>query len=103
MFICSSSVLHACQQMKDLNHENINTFIGIANDLTGVTVLWAYCPKGSLFDILRNDDIKLDFNFAISFAEDIAQVANIILPFLLTLLISFLSLLSKLAPSSSSI
>ena len=60
--------------MKDLNHENINSFVGLAQDTIGVIVLWAHCPKGSLYEILRNDDIKLDVNFVLSFADDIAKV-----------------------------
>lgn len=60
--------------MKDLNHENINSFMGLAQDPTGVTLLWSYCIKGSLYDVLANPDIKLDANFCLSFAEDIAQV-----------------------------
>ena len=60
--------------MKEFNHENVNTFVGLSQDQTGVTVLWTFCSKGSLYEILGNNDIKVDFNFAISFAEDIAQV-----------------------------
>lgn len=65
--------------MKDLSHENINSFVGLAQEPIGVIILWAYCPKGSLYEILGNDDIKIDLNFAMSFAEDIAKVINWIL------------------------
>ena len=65
--------------MKDVNHENINIFVGIAPDTYGVTVFWNYCAKGSLYDILGNKDIKLDYNFSISFADDIAQVSCFLL------------------------
>lgn len=59
-----------------MNHENINTFFGITQDSLGLTVLWQYCAKGSLYDLIGDDDIKLDVNFAMSFAEDIAQVSH---------------------------
>ena len=37
-------------------------------------VLSIYCPKGSLQDVLENDNIKLDQIFKVSFASDIATV-----------------------------
>jgi hypothetical protein len=60
--------------MKDLNCENVNSFLGLYQDPSGVTIVWSYCPKGSLYDILGNPDINLDFNFSMSFAEDISRV-----------------------------
>ena len=61
-------------QMRELNHENVNSFIGLGQELIGVSLLWTYCDKGSLYDLLGNDELKLDSNFVISFAQDIAQV-----------------------------
>ncbi len=60
--------------MRDLSHENVNSFLGLGQDSDGVMLVWSHCTKGSLYDILGNDDLKIDFNFAMSFAEDIAQV-----------------------------
>lgn len=64
--------------MRDLSHENVNSFLGLGQESDGVMLVWSHCAKGSLYDILGNDDIKIDFNFAMSFAEDIAQVTLIL-------------------------
>jgi len=37
-------------------------------------LLTQYCPKGSLEDVLGNDNIKLDQIFKVAFASDIAKV-----------------------------
>lgn len=34
--------------MKDLNHQNINTFIGACVDPGNICILTQYCNKGSL-------------------------------------------------------
>lgn len=62
--------------MRELNCENVNSFLGLNQGVTGVSLLWAYCHKGSVYDIIGNDDIALDFNFSMSFAEDIARVGT---------------------------
>lgn len=62
--------------MRELNCENVNSFLGLNQGVTGVSLLWAYCHKGSVYDIIGNDNIALDFNFSMSFAEDIARVGT---------------------------
>ena len=62
--------------MKDMNHENINTFIGLSVHNSDVYILSQYCSKGSLQDILENDDINLDKMFKMSLINDIASVRN---------------------------
>ena len=39
-------------------------------------VLLEYCPKGSLEDILENEEIKLDWMFKYSLMHDIVKVSN---------------------------
>ncbi len=36
-------------------------------------IITEYCPKGSLNDVLQNDDILLNWGFRFSFASDIAK------------------------------
>ena len=38
-----------------------------------LTIITEYCPKGSLNDVLQNDDIPLNWGFRFSFATDIAR------------------------------
>ena len=40
-----------------------------------VCLVWLYCPKGSLADVLRNENIKVDWMFKLSFISDIARVS----------------------------
>ena len=63
-------------QVRDLRHENVNTFIGACVEPGHVLVLSKLCPKGSLDDILQNDDIQLDLMFKISFMMDICAVST---------------------------
>lgn len=38
-----------------------------------LAILTEYCPKGSLNDVLQNDEIPLNWGFRFSFARDIAR------------------------------
>lgn len=38
-----------------------------------ITIISEYCSKGSLNDVLLNDDVPLNWNFRFSFAGDIAR------------------------------
>ncbi|XP_033746930.1 atrial natriuretic peptide receptor 1-like [Pecten maximus] len=56
--------------MKEMTHDNINPFIGACIDSPNICVLFQYCSKGSLQDVLQNDDIKLDWTFKMSLISD---------------------------------
>jgi len=56
-----------------MDHPNLCKFIGATvKDPTNLTIVSEYCPKGSLNDVLQNDDIPLNWGFRFSFATDIA-------------------------------
>ncbi|KAH3862698.1 receptor-type guanylate cyclase Gyc76C-like [Dreissena polymorpha] len=59
--------------MRDLRHNNINTFLGACIDPPVFIIVTEYCAKGSLLDILENDDVKLDEMFISSLVKDIIQ------------------------------
>ncbi|XP_077869576.1 speract receptor-like [Saccoglossus kowalevskii] len=59
--------------MRDMRHDNVNKFIGACVDHPHICVLMEYCPKGSLQDILENDDIKLDHMFLASIINDLLK------------------------------
>ena len=61
--------------MKDLQHENLNTFVGGCVHNNKFFLLSVYCPKGSLQDILMEEEIKLDWSFKTSLVSDIANVS----------------------------
>ncbi|CAG9133951.1 unnamed protein product [Plutella xylostella] len=58
---------------RNVSHENTARFIGACVDCPLVFVLTEYCPKGSLKDVLANDDLQLDWNFRTSLVHDIVQ------------------------------
>ena len=48
-------------QMKDINHQNVNTFIGACIDPGNICILTQYCNKGSLqvkLELLWNDKLS---------------------------------------------
>lgn len=62
--------------MKDIHHEHLVKFYGACVDPPNCCILTEYCPKGSLQDILENDQIKLDWMFKLSLMHDIVRVSK---------------------------
>eukprot|EP00794_Sanderia_malayensis_P009713 gene9713-10700_t len=71
--IITKDMLIKLKQIRDLNHANINRFIGICCEQTELMVVSYFCPKGSLQDVLQNNDIEIDWMFKFSFAADICR------------------------------
>ena len=66
--------------MKDLQNDNLNTFVGMnLNYENKVAILWQFHSKGSLEDILFNDEINLDSIFKAAILTDILKVLRFIL------------------------
>ncbi|CAI2325336.1 unnamed protein product [Caenorhabditis sp. 36 PRJEB53466] len=59
--------------MRQLAHPNVNNFLGIIVNTYSVTVVREYCSKGSLHDILRNENLKLDHMYVASFVDDLVK------------------------------
>ncbi|XP_072029839.1 speract receptor-like [Amphiura filiformis] len=59
--------------IRDLRHPHLNLFIGACVEPPNICVLTEYCPKGSLQDILENDEVKLDDMFIASIIGDIVK------------------------------
>ncbi|XP_076458574.1 speract receptor-like [Babylonia areolata] len=59
--------------MRELRHDNINPFIGACIDSPSILIVSAYCTKGSLQDILANEDMQLDSMFIASLVHDIVR------------------------------
>ncbi|KAL6116406.1 uncharacterized protein ACO6RY_01031 [Pungitius sinensis] len=60
-------------KMKDLRNENVNPFIGFFLDCSMFAVVTEHCSRGSLQDLLRNDDVKLDWMFKSSLLLDLIK------------------------------
>ncbi|XP_069135177.1 atrial natriuretic peptide receptor 2-like isoform X2 [Argopecten irradians] len=66
-------VLRDLKTLRELQHDNLNTFVGASLEAQNTYILTRYCSKGSLQDVLENDDIKVDWMFKMSFALDLAK------------------------------
>ena len=63
-------------QMRDLQNDHIVRFIGACIDPPNQCILTEYCNKGSLQDVLENEQIKLDTMFKFSLMQDIVRVSS---------------------------
>uniref|UniRef100_A0A8C7YJ97 guanylate cyclase n=1 Tax=Oryzias sinensis TaxID=183150 RepID=A0A8C7YJ97_9TELE len=59
--------------MKDLRNENVNPFLGFFLDCSMFAVVTEHCSRGSLQDLLRNEDVKLDWMFKSSLLLDLIK------------------------------
>uniref|UniRef100_A0A3Q3VVD5 Guanylate cyclase n=1 Tax=Mola mola TaxID=94237 RepID=A0A3Q3VVD5_MOLML len=60
-------------KMKDLRNENVNAFLGFFSDCAIFAVVVEHCSRGSLQDLLRNEDVKLDWMFKSSLLLDLIK------------------------------
>ncbi|XP_074600501.1 guanylate cyclase 32E-like [Brevipalpus obovatus] len=60
-------------QIREMRHENINPFIGACVDAPNVAILKLYCARGSLEDVLKNQDLDLDNMFIASLVADLIK------------------------------
>ncbi|XP_054603442.2 retinal guanylyl cyclase 2 [Nothobranchius furzeri] len=61
------------QLMKDMRHENVNPFLGFFHDCGVFAIVTEFCSRGSLEDLLLNDDVKLDWMFKSSLLLDLIK------------------------------
>ncbi|KYQ48418.1 Atrial natriuretic peptide receptor 1 [Trachymyrmex zeteki] len=70
---CQSMIPSTVKLMKDLQHDHLVRFYGACLEPPHCCLLTEYCPKGSLQDILENEQIKLDRVFRGSLIHDIVR------------------------------
>uniref|UniRef100_A0A3B5BIT7 Guanylate cyclase n=1 Tax=Stegastes partitus TaxID=144197 RepID=A0A3B5BIT7_9TELE len=59
--------------MKDMRHENVNLFLGYFHDCGVFAIVTEFCSRGSLEDLLLNEDVKLDWMFKSSLLLDLIK------------------------------
>ncbi|XP_040037246.1 retinal guanylyl cyclase 2 [Gasterosteus aculeatus] len=64
---------HVFELMKDMRHENVNLFLGFFHDCGVFAIVTEFCSRGSLEDLLLNDDVKLDWMFKSSLLLDLIK------------------------------
>ncbi|XP_046873487.1 atrial natriuretic peptide receptor 1-like [Hypomesus transpacificus] len=72
-FSLSKSIRQEVKQVRELDHPNLCKFYGGCVEVPNVAIVTEYCPKGSLNDVLLNEEIPLNWGFRFSFATDIAR------------------------------
>ncbi|KAI6221063.1 Guanylate cyclase [Aphelenchoides besseyi] len=59
-------------QMKQAIHENLNPFLGMAfNEKDVMLIVWKFCSRGTVQDIIYNKSMVLDEKFHAAFVRDI--------------------------------
>ncbi|CAH1779392.1 unnamed protein product [Owenia fusiformis] len=69
----TKDILIELHTMHSMKHVHVCYFVGASVEPNNIFVCWEYCSKGSLQDVLWNDNIKLDKNFKISLAFDVIK------------------------------
>ncbi|XP_053671608.1 receptor-type guanylate cyclase Gyc76C-like [Anopheles nili] len=69
----SREIMKEMRLLRDLRHDNINSFIGACVEPMRILLVTDYCAKGSLYDIVENEDIKLDDLFIASLVHDLIK------------------------------
>ncbi|RXN08415.1 atrial natriuretic peptide receptor 1-like protein [Labeo rohita] len=72
-FSLSKTIRQEVKQVRELDHPNLCKFFGGCVEVPNIAIVTEYCPKGSLNDVLLNDEIPLNWGFRFSFATDIAR------------------------------
>jgi guanylate cyclase len=63
--------------MKQAIHDNLNPFLGMAfNEKDELLLMWKFCSRGSIQDIIYNDQVALDSKFHGAFIRDITMVSH---------------------------
>lgn len=69
----SRELMKEMRVLRDLRHDNVNSFIGAVIKPTSIILVTDYCSKGSLYDIVENEDIRLDRMFIASLIHDLIK------------------------------
>ncbi|XP_069126891.1 atrial natriuretic peptide receptor 1-like [Argopecten irradians] len=72
-FALCRKIREEVRAVRTMDHVNLCKFVGGCTKVPNVCILMEYCPKGSLIDVLLNDDIPLSWSFRLSFSTDISR------------------------------
>lgn len=63
-------------QLMEMKHQNVCAFVGACIEPNRALLLWEYCAKGSLQDVIWNQNIKLDQMFMFALSHDVTKVRS---------------------------
>ncbi|XP_043283814.1 retinal guanylyl cyclase 2 isoform X2 [Venturia canescens] len=72
-FELKSKAMDVLVMVHGLRHENLNPLIGCLTEPTRPCLVSEYCSRGSLEDVLVQDEIKLDWSFRLSLLTDLVR------------------------------
>ncbi|XP_061883846.1 atrial natriuretic peptide receptor 2-like isoform X2 [Entelurus aequoreus] len=72
-FTLSKSIRKEVKEVRQLDHPNLCKFMGGCIEVPYISIITEHCPKGSLADVLLNEDIPINWGFRLSFATDVAR------------------------------
>uniref|UniRef100_A0AC34Q8K7 Guanylate cyclase n=1 Tax=Panagrolaimus sp. JU765 TaxID=591449 RepID=A0AC34Q8K7_9BILA len=61
------------RQMRGMDHDNINRFVGLCLDGPEVLSIWRFCSRGSLRDVIQNNTLNMDAFFVFSLIRDVVE------------------------------
>ncbi|XP_043280235.1 guanylate cyclase 32E [Venturia canescens] len=67
------SIRKELKQIREVRHENLVHFVGAVVEAGAIFIVTTYCARGSLQDILRNSDLRLDTMFVSSLIGDLLR------------------------------
>ncbi|KAJ6669466.1 hypothetical protein lerEdw1_000014 [Lerista edwardsae] len=73
-FTLTKAIRKEVKQVRELDHPNLCKFIGGCTEVPNIAIITEYCPKGSLSDVLLNEDIPLNWGF--SYAIILLEIAT---------------------------
>lgn len=72
----SKALLNEVKAVKEMQHENVNTFIALCVESPNVSILMLYGQRGSVYDVLAGGVVQLTPDIKVSLATDIAAGMN---------------------------
>ncbi|XP_049772085.1 retinal guanylyl cyclase 2 [Schistocerca cancellata] len=72
-FELKSKAMDVLMTLHGLRHENVNPLLGCLVDSSRPALVFEWCSRGSLEDVLVQDEIKLDWSFRLSLLTDLVR------------------------------
>lgn len=71
--VISRQTMKEMRYMREMCHPNVNSFHGAVISPMKIILAYDYCGKGSLSDVVENEDIRLDSTFISSLIHDMVK------------------------------
>lgn len=72
-FSLTKNIRIEVRDVRECDNVNLCRFVGACIEIPNMCILTEYCPKGSLSDVILNEEIPLNWAFRFSFEADIAR------------------------------